>query len=85
METKILRPDTKGRVTLGPLAKGVSGFQMFVDQENHKIVLLPLKEVPAHEQWLYLNETALKKVKAGLKAAEKGKLVYKGSFAKYAD
>ena len=84
MQTKILRPDIKGRVTLGNLAKGVSGFEVQVDAENHKIILSPLKEVPAQEQWLYLNETAIKKVKLGLKQSEQGKLVYKGSFAKKA-
>ena len=85
MEERILRPDAKGRLTLGALAKGVSGFEITVDKVSHRIVLQPLMEVPAQEQWLYLNEAALKKVRLGLKQSGEGRLIDKGSFARYAD
>lgn len=44
---KILRPDTKGRITLGKLAENISGFEVTV--ENGKIILEPLVEIPARE------------------------------------
>ncbi len=85
IEVKVLRPDAKGRLTLGALAKGVSGFEITVDAINHRITLQPLMEVPAREQWLHMNEKALKKVKIGLQQSAEGKVTYKGSFARYAD
>lgn len=79
---KMVRPDAKGRITLGHLADGVSGF--FVTKtSDHKIILEPYAEIPAKEKWLFDNKDALKKVKQGLKDAAAGHLSEKGSFAKF--
>lgn len=80
---KKIRPDSKGRVTLGSLAKGVAGFEVTVDS-NNRIILDPLVEVPAREKWLFDNEVALNQVKKGLQDAAADKL-NKRDFSKYLD
>lgn len=84
MMLKMIRPDAKGRITLGRLAKGVSGFAL-IETKDHKIILEPYAEIPAREKWLFDNKTALKKVEQGLKDAAAGRLVKRGSFSKFAD
>ena len=84
MSEKMLRPDAKGRVTLGHLADGVSGFSITVTKDQ-KIVLEPHFEIPFREKWLYENKAALKKVQKGLQDAKAGHLVSKDSFSKYVD
>ena len=49
-----LRPDAKGRITLGKLAEGVSSYRAR-RQKDGKIVLEPFVEIPAEERWLYEN------------------------------
>lgn len=77
-----IKPDIKGRIYLGKLAEGVSGFRLEVDS-HHRIILEPLVEIPAYEKWLFENKKALKMVRQGLKDAEKGRLHDLGSFEKY--
>lgn len=84
MAIRMVRPDTKGRITLGALAKGVSSFAI-TETKDHKIILEPYTEIPAREKWLFNNKSALKKVEQGLKDAAAGKVSKRGSFAKYAD
>ncbi|MCF6776713.1 hypothetical protein L3V83_09040 [Thiotrichales bacterium 19X7-9] len=84
VKVKTVRPDAKGRITLGnELTKGISGYKVI--KSDHKIILEPLVEIPAREKWLFDNEKSLKSVKRGLKDASHGKLVKKGSFAKFKD
>jgi len=80
---RTVRPDSKGRVTLGRLAAGVSSFKAYKDDEG-RIVLEPQVEVPAREAWLWNNPEAMESVQKGLKEAGQGKLVKRGSFAKHA-
>ena len=85
MLSKVIRPDSKGRITLGrSLTKGVSGYTV-TETKDHKIILEPRVEIPAREKWLFENKTALKKVERGLKDASEGKLSTKGGFAKFSD
>jgi hypothetical protein len=84
MALKMLRPDSKGRITLGHLADGVSGFAV-TETKDHKIILEPYSEIPSREKWLFDNKLAMKKINQGLKDAETGRLVEKGSFAEFAD
>jgi len=79
-----IRPDSKGRVSLGKLAKGVSSFQV-VKNADGIIILEPFVEIPAREKWLYDNDEALEAVKAGLKDASAGRLVNRASFAQYSE
>jgi len=80
---KMIKPDSKGRITLGRLANGVSRFAVMKDKD--KIVLVPYVEIPASEKWLFDNNTALNSVKRGLKDSAAGRVVSKGSFAQYID
>ena len=82
---KILRPDSKGRICLGSLAKGVSGYKAIVNNATKEIVLKPYSEFPYSEKWLFENQQALDAVKRGLKQSSDKKTVYKGSFAKFID
>lgn len=79
----ILRPDSKGRIALGALAKGVSSFHVFVDSQQ-RIVLEPFAEIPAREKWLFENKKALAAVERGLKESRNKKTKSLGSFARYA-
>lgn len=81
---KTVRPDAKGRITLGSLAEGVSSFIVSVDKDN-RIILEPRIEISPKEKWLFNNKTALQKVKQGLEDAALGKVRSRGSFAKYKD
>ena len=71
-----LRPDSKGRITLGRLAEGVSSYRAR-RQGDGKIVLEPFVEIPAGEEWLYANEKALESVRRGLADAKAGRVTRK--------
>ena len=83
-QPKTIKPDAKGRIYLGKLAEGVSGFAVKVDK-NHRIILDPLVEIPAREKWLFDNKPALQSVRQGLKEAKEGKVHDLGSFLKHLD
>ena len=68
-----LRPDSKGRVTLGKLAEGVSSYRAR-KQKDGKILLEPFIEIPADEMWLHENAEALESVRRGLADARAGRL-----------
>lgn len=74
-----LRPDSKGRVTLGKLAEGVSSFHAY-PQDDGKIILEPYAEIPAKEKWLFQNKKAIKKVLEGLDQSAKGKTKHHKDF-----
>jgi len=84
MLLKMVRPDSKGRITLGHLADGVSGYALTVTPD-HKIILAPYAEIPAGEKWLFSNKEALKSVAQGLQDAAAGHVSERGSFAKFVD
>ncbi len=79
-----VRPDAKGRITLGPLARGVSSFQATVDSSG-RIILEPFAEIPAREKWLFENQEALNAVRDGLAQAAEGHTLSRGSFASFAN
>lgn len=83
-ELKIVGPDTKGRITLGHLAHGVSSFVVTQDK-NNRIILEPRVEIPAKEKWLFDKKTALTQVKQGLEDSAAGRVKSRGSFAKFRD
>ena len=81
---KSVRPDSKGRITLGSLAFGVSSFKAYRDKQG-RIVLEPQVEVPAAEAWLWQNPSAMKAVRQGLRDSAEGKVVDRDSFAHHVD
>ncbi len=81
---RILRPDSKGRITLGALAKNISGFKV-IEENNGRILLEPQVEIPAEEAWLHKNPEALASVLRGIEDSKAGRVKDRGSFAKYLD
>jgi hypothetical protein len=79
-----LRPDSKGRITLGKFARGVSSFRARRTDDGN-IILEPFTEIPVREAWLFGNTAALDAVKAGLAQAAEGKTRSRGSFAQFVD
>lgn len=79
-----VRPDAKGRITLGNLARGVSSFRVHRHKDG-RLVLEPFREVPAREAWLYESPESLAKLRQGLADAADGKLESRGDFSSYAD
>lgn len=77
----VLKPDSKGRITLGKMAKGVSSFH--VTRSEGKIILEPYVEIPLREQWLYNNKSTLEHVRAGINDSAAGKIKSRGSFSQY--
>ncbi len=81
----IVRPDSKGRITLGKeRTEGVSSYDVQV-KEGGVIVLHPFSEIPAREKWLWENPKALEAVKQGLKESAAGEAKPQGDFSQYAD
>jgi hypothetical protein len=79
-----LRPDAKGRITLGQRAAGISGYKV-TDLGDGNLMLTAMKEIPARELWLYKNPEALAMVEEGLRQAARGETYYLGDFSQYAD
>ena len=80
----VLRPDAKGRITLGPLAKGISSFVVSKEADG-RLTLEPYKEIPAREAWLFENPVAIGKVRQGLNDAAAGRLRDRGDFSQFAN
>jgi hypothetical protein len=68
-----LRPDSKGRVTLGKLAEGVSSY-VARRQKDGKILLEPFVEIPADERWLHQSAEAMASVRRGIADAKAGRV-----------
>lgn len=69
MEEVVLRPDSKGRINLGELARGVSSYRVNRG-ENGSLILNPYLEIPFTEKWVFENKDILEKVKQQLKQEE---------------
>jgi hypothetical protein len=76
-----VRPDSKGRITLGKLAEGVSSYRVKLEAHG-KIILEPYAEIPARERWLFENPETLRRVRTGLAEADAGRTVSLGSFSR---
>ena len=57
----ILRPDAKGRITLGEIANNVSSYRATLEA-NGKITLEPYTEVPLAEKWIFEDNELLQKL-----------------------
>lgn len=78
-----VQPDSKGRITLGKLAKGVESFGVTREKDG-RIILEPMVSIPKREMWLYQNKKALKMVLDGIEDAKAGRVKRRPSYAKYA-
>jgi hypothetical protein len=79
-----VRPDAKGRIALGALAKGISSYRVH-KQTDGKLLLEPFTEIPLGEQWLYKNSQALEAVRQGLEDSAAGRIYDLGDFTQYAN
>ena len=77
-----VRPDAKGRIALGKLAKNVSSFRVHIEADG-KLVLEPFAEVPMRERWIYENPEISASIDRGIADAKAGRVVSRGSFKKY--
>ena len=68
-ETIILRPDSKGRITLGEITNNVSSYRVTVEN-NGKIILEPYAEIPLSEKWIFEDKELLEKVVQQMKAEQ---------------
>ena len=83
-KTKTVRPDSKGRISLGKRAKDFSGYTL-KESADGSILLEPLIEISAKEGWLFKNKDLLASVQKGLKQSAAGKTKSLGSFAQFLD
>ena len=58
----ILRPDGKGRITLGTIADNVSSYRVTI-AEDGKVILEPYTEIPLSEKWIFEDKELLAKIK----------------------
>lgn len=82
-QTCILKPDAKGRITLGKLAKGISSFHVIVNNKEGQIILEPYAEIPLRESWLFNDKTALAQLNSGIKNSANGQIKPREDFSKY--
>jgi len=69
MSDVILRPDSKGRVSLGNIANNVSSYRVSVEN-NGRVVLEPYTEIPLSEKWIFEDKVLLEKVISQIKTEQ---------------
>ena len=62
MNDRILRPDAKGRITLGDIASNVSSYKVII-ADSGTITLEPYAEIPLSDKWIFDNKELLAKLK----------------------
>lgn len=58
----MLRPDSKGRISLGELSKDVTSYKI-EKMENGQLLLTPYTEIPFSEKWVFENPDLLDEFK----------------------
>ena len=78
-----VKPDTKKRVVLHSVQvrEGVS-YHMYTNKFG-QIVLDPQVTIPASELWVFENKDVLAAIDKGMAESANGRLIKRGSFAKY--
>jgi hypothetical protein len=78
-----VKPDAKKRVVLPKIQEEGVTYHIYANSVG-QIVLDPQVTIPASEAWLFRNPEAIAAVRRGLEDAAQGRLIDRGSFAKYA-
>jgi len=78
-----VQPDSRGRVTLGQLARG-KNYRLLVNKAG-QLLLDPVVSIPEQELWLWQNPEAITAVQQGIQQSGVGDVQELGSFAEYAD
>ena len=63
MTDVFLRPDSKGRISLGKIANNVSSYKMTV-KENGQLLLEPYVEILLSDKWVFEDKDLIDKLKA---------------------
>lgn len=63
MKNAIVRPDYKGRISLGEITRNVSSYRITV-KENGQLLLDPFVEIPLSDKWVFEDKDLLNKLKA---------------------
>jgi hypothetical protein len=80
---KSIKPDAKKRVVLPKaLVKEDVVYNIYTNSLG-QIILDPQVTIPASELWLFQNKEALASVDKGMVESTSGKVINRGSFAKY--
>ena len=81
-----VRLDARGRMTLRKLANTprADSYGVFINDAG-QILLEPMVEIPAREQWLFGNFKAKALLEASIESARTKPAVSLGSFAKFAN
>jgi hypothetical protein len=58
----IIRPDSKGRISLGSISENVSSYEVTVEG-NGTITLKPFTEIPLSDKWIFEDKDILEKFK----------------------
>lgn len=69
MKDIILRPDAKGRISLGEIANNVSSYRVTVE-DGGKVILEPYAEIPLSEKWIFEDKDLLEKIINQVKAEQ---------------
>jgi hypothetical protein len=78
-----VKPDAKRRVHLPKvLIREDVTYNIYTNSAG-QIVLDPQITIPASEAWLFEDKTALASVDKGMAESAKGRVIDRGSFAKY--
>lgn len=72
-KTTTVREDSRGRVVLGARATKPDAYQVFTNDAG-EILLVPVKEVPEAEWWLWQNPQAMAALQAGLEDSGAGRV-----------
>lgn len=78
-----VRPDARGRLTLGSAAKDAD-YRVLVNDRG-QILLDPVVPIPASEAWLWENPALRASMERAMKQADAGEFEDLGSFAEFAD
>lgn len=62
----ILRPDVKGRISLGSISENVSSYEVTIEEDG-TITLKPYTEIPLADKWIFKDKDVLEKFKMHLK------------------
>ena len=81
MKRVSVKVDSRNRISLSKVSKKIASSFYAHEEEDGRIILEPIVEVPAREAWLFKpeNKEILEKIKRGLKQKTPG--VSRGSFA----
>lgn len=79
-----IQTDSKGRIYLGDIAKGITTFRVTRDGDQ-RIILEP-EQIPEQEKWLFENPIALASVRRGIQQSQEGHTVpAREDFTQYID